>query len=357
MRISNPTPDDHLAESPKVLAQDLKYAGVDISEDEAEKLRVISDRKFNRYDLFAPGETFQHRLIYWLDNFHKSDREAAMNIVRSLTFVSHKELRALSASTFGNAVSVIKSELENIPSDSAAAYLDARSKRVDSELSQSLFVAMADDVMLDYFRRHAQMECEDLTRDNFVEYYKLDKRCRTDLREHRRIFLIDQLSASGYTAIHRSGNGPGEWKGKLPTFANLWPEESTDCRLYYCPYIIATRAERSITGLIDEWCKDSGYDRPPLVIPAARTCVSPCLCATKPDEIEEESLVARLCRKYYDRFEPNDSEKKGGSCVYGFGEAGLTLVLSTNCPNNSLYLLWHSDNGWFPLFPRVKHHR
>lgn len=39
------------------------------------------------------------------------------------------------------------------------------------------------------------------------------------------------------------------------------------------------------------------------------------------------------------------------------GSGGLSLIVGTNCPNNSLFIIWHAFNNWYPLFPRVAHHR
>jgi hypothetical protein len=36
----------------------------------------------------------------------------------------------------------------------------------------------------------------------------------------------------------------------------------------------------------------------------------------------------------------------------GFGECGLVIVLSHQCPNNSLALLHATSRTWEPLFPR-----
>jgi hypothetical protein len=344
------------SDSAKILMRELSQAHVVTTESDAARLNAIADRKYNRYDLFSPGDTFQHRLVNWLYNFDEDERQTALQIVRDITFLSQKEMRALATNTFNNIIGLLSLEIATLPQDSAVAFLDSRCKNVRFELSKSLFVGMADDVLFDFFRRNAQMSCEDLKRDNFVEYYKLDKDCRADLMSHRRVFLIDQLSASAYTAIHKDETSR-KWKGKIPTFAELWPDEVKRCTLYYCPYILSSKAEGNLAAGIEEWSRESDIAKPPVVMPASRIGVSSCLRLASLDAIDETKPVAALCRKYYDRFEANPHEKKGGPCTYGFGSSGLTLVLNTNCPNNSLYLMWHSYGDWYPLFPRVKHHQ
>src|SRR5437762_3257906 len=74
-----------------VFQDDLQDVGVSISSEEAKKLLFLAERKYNRYDVYAPGETFQQRLVDWLSNFESRDRNIAMAIVADLRFVSQQE--------------------------------------------------------------------------------------------------------------------------------------------------------------------------------------------------------------------------------------------------------------------------
>lgn len=336
------------------LISELHQVGLEVSPTDAARLRFLAERKYNRYDLYAPGELFESRLVDWLENFDVEDRPMAMEVVWALTYVSQYEMRAICTAMFQDITQIVESEMTGLTVSSGPAYLDSRQESVDQELSQALFVAMADDVLFDFFRRYAQMNCARITKDNFVEYYKLDRERRDDLVEHSRVFLIDQVSGSGFTAIRKED---GIWHGKLPTFQQLWEQEARSCKLYYCPYILAARAERHLRDYLPVWAREVGMGRPPSINPTCRVRVSPCLREQGGDEIDIQSPVARLCRKYHSRFIVDEHMEKGGPCEYGFGSAGLTLVLSTNCPNDTLPILWHNFNGWKPLFPRVRHHR
>ncbi len=332
---------------------DLNQVGVQVSTTQGAKLQFLAERKYNRYDLYAPGETFESRLIDWLLNFEKEDRQTAMDIVWALTYVSQQEMRAIATATFRNITEVVASEITGLPTGSAEAFLDSRREKLDFELSKCLFIAMADDILFDFFRRHAQMSSASLTKDNFVEYYKLDRNLRNDLVEHTRVFLVDQVSASGFTVLRKDE----AWEGKLPTFGRLWPREIQECSLYYCPYIIASRAERHFAAHLSEWARDMGMKRPPAICPTCHVSLSKCLRSGESLDIDPSAPVSRLCCKYHPLFVVDEHMAKGGPCQYGFGSAGLTLVLSTNCPNDTLPIVWHSFNGWKPLFPRVRHHR
>lgn len=38
---------------------------------------------------------------------------------------------------------------------------------------------------------------------------------------------------------------------------------------------------------------------------------------------------------------------------FGYGSSGLAIVFDSNCPNNTIPILWASKNDWFPLFNRT----
>lgn len=337
-----------------LLQSELSQLGVELPEREALRLCFLADRKYNHYDLYAPGETFQNRLFNWLLNFGMEDRPIAMEIVGSLIFVGHQELRTLAMMTYQEIQRLILSEMQGKPPRSVSAFFDSRNARLSIELSKCLFLAIADDVLFDYFRRYAQSETRSLDRDNFVEYYKLDRECRNDLVEHDRVFLLDQLSGSGFSIL---GKQNGDWVGKLPTFSWLWEDEFKNCKLYYTPYVISWVAERNLRRDIPLWLKRVARKGAIRIHPTSRVGVSQCLASETGKSIDENKPVAKLCRKYHEAFVEDHHVRKGGASHYGFGGAGLTLVLNTNCPNNTLPAVWHSSGNWYPLFPRVEHHR
>ena len=81
---------------------------------------------------------------------------------------------------------------------------------------------------------------------------------------------------------------------------------------------------------------------------------------------EEKNEIKCICDAYFSRFFHPDIEKFGDKIKYGYignehscGNS-LLLTLYTNCPNNSLPILWAGSykyynypNKWIPLFERV----
>jgi hypothetical protein len=42
---------------------------------------------------------------------------------------------------------------------------------------------------------------------------------------------------------------------------------------------------------------------------------------------------------------------------FGFKNGGLPIVLHSNCPNNTLPIVWEERGGWHPLFRRFERKR
>jgi len=348
--------DNTLKRQTKLLKEDLRLLGVKITEKKAGQLQFLAQRKYDRYDIYSPGETFLSRLMYWLENFEEKDRQKAMKLVNSLKFISQYELKELAAATFENACMTLKKHVLKLPTDNWSIYAESREVNINQQLSQSIFLACTDDIMFDYLRRYAMKKVNSFEKDNFVEYYKLHKKCQTDLPEYQRIFLVDQLSASGITAIRKEEEG---WAGKLPRFWELWKKDLKNCEIYYCPLLQSMVSKAHIEDLLPKWIKEQHVKLPFKVLPTCYVSVSPCLSSDNGLTINERLTTSKFCRneKYFSKFVDDRHINRGGPAYYGFGRAGLTLVLQSNCPNNTVPLIWHSFNEWYPLFPRVSHHR
>lgn len=336
------------------LQKELSYLGVDIEYDEAARISFLGRRKYDRYDHFYPGETFDSRLLKWLaGNFDKDEREIAFGIVKDLKFISVYEMKELAIRTFENAKSaILKGSIAPSTGD-WYNYLESRNVKMEDELAKSIFVAVVDDINFDFFRRYA-MRHHSFKKENFVEYYKRDRDSMQELPAHNRIFLLDQLSASGTSAI-RYDEKKAEWRGKIPTFLKIWSDNIKNDAIYYCPYILSSVSEKNLKDRLVQYLRENSYPRI-IVNPTCRIPISSCLANKKKTAVDESKPVAKLCKKYYCRFREDEHIEAGGSACYGYGGAGLTLVLQSNCPNDSIYMIWHDYNGWFPLFPRVSHH-
>lgn len=344
------------------LKQKLVQIGIDITDDEATSITFLSRRKYDRYDHLPSGETFYIRLIQWLrSNFRKNERQTAFEIVKSLKFIDEHELKELTISSFENIKRHLLIDKNNIDTSNWYSYMDVKKEVIEEKLSKTIFVACTDDIKFDFFRRYAmRANPKSFKKDNFIEYYKTNKNSMNDLPEYDRIVLIDQLSASGTTVIRTEKNketGNEYWTGKIPRFFEIWNDFLNMKNIYYCPYILSYVAKNNITKRLKDWAKENSISNEINIIETCNIPISQCISNKNSTDIDETTPVAKLCKKYYKYFIDDEHTLKVGGVPYGYGRAGLTLVIQSNCPNNSLPILWHSFNDWYPLFPRVSHHR
>jgi hypothetical protein len=75
------------------------------------------------------------------------------------------------------------------------------------------------------------------------------------------------------------------------------------------------------------------------------------------------SAMVQMCERYYDSDYEDSNTKPAGGIKFGYGGHGLPLILYSNTPNNSLFLLWLDATGNLPgkrfraLFRRINRHR
>ena len=140
-------------------------------------------------------------------------------------------------------------------------------------------------------------------------------------------------------------------------FFNRWRPATANADVYYVPLLASSHVISVLKERLDKIPGDpTGIAEveilPLLVVPPSEWLFRSVDGAKSTDE-----SVVKLLENYYDRFKEDYHTQKGGGCLFGLGAGGLSLIIGTNCPNNSLYTIWHSYNDWYPLFPRVAHHR
>ena len=353
--------------SPKKLQEELKEKLIEnhISIDQLSKVNLDglifnATRRYDRYEMYPPGDNFNNRLIKWINNFDLADRSKALGLIESLSYISRFELMALAEIVLDFASSIswasVINNYNSIYSGKKSFYDSFK-----NEIKRNIFIAITDDIGLDYFRRKGRNRFPQLEKENFVEYYKLDrkdidkidKKIKVNYNLKKRFLLIDQFTGSGTSALRFKHEGEGK-AGKLPTFFERWRPTIAGSKVYYVPliafsFVHSVLKERlikvagSATGILDVEIS------PIQIIPSSKWIF-------KDDGVLDKSVLT-LLEKYYNRFQEDNHTIKGGGCLFGLGAMGLSLVIGMNCPNNSFSIIWHDSDGWHPLFPRVLHHR
>lgn len=359
------------------------------------KLLILNNLKFKNYELFTPGLNFFEHLYLWLNNFEKEERKIVMELIFKLLFFTQDEMQNLSRQIFQEKIK--KFLIKYIIKENNKDYYDYKSsfEFFSKFLNQSLFIALSDGAMIDYFRRVNKIK-----NDQIISYYKLHldaqfkiafQKLEKSHLKYRFFFLIEDFIGSGTTFIRDENNlefwlkekniknclindkdcfpeGKPFLDGQLITFLNYWDHLlnfNKEFRIILCPYIITQFAVNRIKSMINYYGKLNyikNYEKikilAGLIIPDELRVVSSCSGLSLRNITKEDAIkIEGLCDKYYYKIKDKitDSQKKGGGVKFGFGQRGLSIVRYNNIPNNSIYLIWNKED-WFPLFPRIKRH-
>lgn len=353
--------------------------GIDKDQKTRPHLQTMAKYKYDSYQQYAPGMRFIESLALWLNQFKdKADKEVAIEFVRNrLIFISNSEMNHLVQIAYPD---VLKPLLINLVSNEIGVHSFEIKKILESpdfqrKVRKSLFLGLSDGSRTDQFRRvnpdlsneqvYQSHELSDQRADKMIKKLKADlsKRkpsSKIDESKYETLFLLDDFSASGNSYIRYENNS---YQGKIAyvydnaqgqVFKKLFDLKTV--KVYIVLYFCTKKAQNQIATLIEKmW--DIDYPRPEL-IPIYLLDDSNIL-----DEQRDLDILS-ICKNdaYYDADELEDEHTRvgGANVKLGFAECKLPLVLSHNCPNNSVSILWAYDkantkfSGLFPRVPRYK---
>lgn len=358
----------------KLLAKVTDWDPTELTEERLD-LQLLSEYKYDEYQQFSPGMRFIESLSSWLDQFdtNENQKNLAYNLIKKyLIFISTSELHHLIKMSYPDYVKpylikYVATEL-NIP--------NFLIRKITSEqgfknlLRKCLFLGLSDGARTDLFRRFSGLEHEQvyptylITKEKSEELLnELNEKISRDKNGNEKfkiVFLIDDFSASGISYIREEA--PGEFHGKIHKFLkqlekkdnetnfvrNLFDMENL--KICIILYIATKKAKEKIERELDAFAKSEKIDFQIIVIQEIDDSVT----------LNDEKL-GKLALILEEKFDPNiltKHYKKGkiDKPYLGFDECGLPIVLSHNCPNNSLPIIWHEteDKKYRALFPRLQ---
>jgi hypothetical protein len=322
---------------------------------------------------------FVESLALWLSQFEFPDeRSIAYNWVRSkLVFLSNAEITHIVSMAFPDVIRPIllhkAAVILNLPSSRIKTIVNSVEYKV--LMRQSLFLGLSDGARTDLFRRlnpelsHEQVwqtyevsppKAEDMLSRLGDDLKKLLARDPTnEERCFHLLFLLDDFSASGISYLRRSADGM-EFEGKIHKVLQTVSADlkslfsAHDLQIYVVLYVATQKSLTHINLLLDEWFKGNGnryvcHLQPVYSLSDSFSGVS-----------DQEPTFIDLLKKYFDPGIINDHYRKGkqDNPYLGFDECALPLVLTHNCPNNSIPLLWFEEGRKYRgLFPRISRHK
>ena len=359
----------------KLLVKIMEWSAEEVSL-ERPLLQALANFKFDEYQQFSPGIRFIESLAQWLNQFETiKDRNVAYNFVKThLIFVSNNQISQLVNLSFST---LIKPILVN----KVASILNVNrfhvKKIIESVMyknitRQSLFVGLSDGSRIDQLRRFAQLSNEQVLTSYFIDKEKI-KELKSELEKENNlekfstIFLIDDFTASG-TSYARIEDGCN-FKGKLIKFlSKIYVKESDDqtlstlfdldsLSLNIIFYIATEEAIQNIKDIINRFKDDNKIN-----INFSINAVQIIDNNVKDSIISDIELINVIKQpKYFDKTIIDKHYKISGKIkkpYLGFNECALPLVLNHNTPNNSLPIIWFSEDKEIKgLFPRITRHK
>ncbi len=256
--------------------------------------------------------------------------------------------------------------------------------RFEIEKRSALVVGLSDGAHTDILRRSAGFSNEQVLtnyypdgkklKDMLDELRKDDKLKRIEKPYFRRIFLIDDFTASGKSFI-RYDESNGKYHGKLKKIIDelctrgyvekgqkiehlsylLNPEQKIQIDILFC--IATERAKTSIKDNLDDYLKSVGWqDKVEFNIHIVQL-----LEDKLSNDIKSDNDLVKIIKKdkhFVEECVISKSYKvgKNDSPWLGFDECALPVVLAHNTPNNSLPIIWQDAERFHGLFPRISRH-
>lgn len=359
----------------RLLAAVMDWQDAETVSSRVPSLQLLADYKYDHYQQFSPGKRFIESLALWLDQFEKTDRNAALDLVLDrLIFFSDSELSHLVETAYPDLI--VQERLQLVAEEQAIPHHRIGAIRAHRRFTEiqlkSLYLGLSDGARTNELRRSSDGE---ISNEQIWQAYELGDEKASDMGSELKkqldyhgfsssdprfnvIWLLDDFSGSGFTYIRREAS-EGYYKGKIKkVYERLTRGDLVDeshYEVFLLLYVATQKAIDHITYWAERFTSEMGFK--PLQLRV--------LCRIA----EAESLSRDWCERleglltsprYYDERASDSHISIGGttSAQLGFAACALPVVLAHNTPNNSAYILWGPESyNFFGLFPRVSRHR
>lgn len=350
-------------------------------------LEFMGSMKYDAYDRYMPGMRFMSSLVQWLNDIEEEDRDGAYKFIKEkLVFISSTQMNYLVDLLYDSKIRPILLDMATtetgMPSYKRSS--NVVHNRFEIEKRSALVVGLSDGAHTDILRRSAGFSNEQVLtnyypdgkklKDMLDELRKDDKLKSIEKPYFRRIFLIDDFTASGKSFI-RYDESNGKYHGKLKKIIDelctrgyvekgqkiehlsylLNPEQKIQIDILFC--IATERAKTSIKDNLDDYLKSVGWqDKVEFNIHIVQL-----LEDKLSNDIKSDNDLVKIIKKDKHFVEECVISKsymvgKNDSPWLGFDECALPVVLAHNTPNNSLPIIWQDAERFHGLFPRISRH-
>ena len=373
----------------QLLASIMKWDAQTLASERA-ALEFMGSMKYDAYDRYMPGMRFMSSLVQWLNDIEEEDRDEAYKFIKEkLVFISSTQMNYLVDLLYDSKIRPILLDMATnetgMPSYKRSSMVVRN--RFEIEKRSALVIGLSDGAHTDILRRSASFNNEQVLtnyypdgkklKDMLDELRKDDKLKGVEKPYFRRIFLIDDFTASGKSFI-RYDESDGEYHGKLKKIINelctenekdnegkvdikhmsylLDPlQEKIQIDILFC--IATEKARTNIKSNLDDYLKSVGWqDKVEFNIHIVQLLEDKLSIDIKTDN--DLVKVLKKEKHFVEECVISKSYKvgKNDSPWLGFDECALPIVLAHNTPNNSLPIIWQDAERFHGLFPRISRH-
>jgi hypothetical protein len=285
------------------------------------------------YDDYEPSqyERFEERLDRWLHNMESDeDRQTLFRLLNRLFFIGRPEFESLCRAAFhGPVLRWLVDQLEVSIADFGAM------GQLSAGIDQTWFCAITDSMRINSFFKvnglvEKSHEPDWRSLRKFGDAAKILGYIRAN--DIRRIVLLEDFVGSGT-----------QMESAVQFASTISPDiEILACPLVTCPAGYAMGKALALN------CANVAYE-PVMEIAGAMLIKAD----AQPGEPQLFGLVRALIAKTRARLGPPQELDTETQKYHGFKNTGAVVAMYSNCPNNSLPILWDQTEKWDALFPRI----
>jgi hypothetical protein len=302
------------------------------------QLSYLAIKLYSEYEItkYSPYSEFPYRLRDWLDStLNEEEQKILFQLVPKIFFIGSNEYLSLYQTAFNGPIARwLIDQLKIDITDKNAQ------KNLNDALNSTWFCAITDSMQISRFYHVNQINGANL-RPDWRVLYRLGCRDKiaTFMAKHNppleRIVLLEDFVGTG---------------GQMSKAVEYALGLSNNVPVLLCPMVIAPSGYNIATYLVKQ--NDRLSFDPTLVLDSSTILYKKLQDGEDIFYQELRNVITDLHFKVLGS-QPNlDAENP-----YGFGhepeQGGLLVVMYTNCPDNTLPIIYNTSDGpWKPLFPR-----
>lgn len=287
----------------------------------------LSEKLYEDYEP-CQFERFADRLDGWLSNLDDDDdRKTLYRLLKQIFFVGRREFESLCRAAFHGPITRWLLDCAGIALDDSNVV-----QKFEDAIDETWFCPVTDSMRINAFFKVTGINGRDLQPDwRSLRKFGDRTKIRSYISKHsiKRLVLLEDFV------------GTGTQMSKAIEFAATVDES---IQLLVCPLIICPDGIEKVNDLLK--ARRNMKFSPVLSLPASMFIKS----LARPTDQAGYQAVRDLISLTAGRLAP----KSLPNTTHGYEDSGATVILYSNCPDNTLPIIHETSDSWKPLFPRIQ---